>query len=133
MRSGNGGVAGSGNRLELSVRNWLLAYGLTAGIYLFQTDSERLSAGGSPFMSPWLHTSALSVFAVLAVVVSVVYGAVARWLSEYERYADDAPAAALGFVRRQRAAPVWHDRNESAPPRRLFGLAFESRPPPAAA
>jgi hypothetical protein len=120
-------------RLELSWRSWLLAYALTAGIYLVQTDGERLAVGGSPVMSPWLHTSALSVFAVLAVFVSVVYGAVARWLAEYERYAQAAAAAALGFVRRLRAAPLWHDRTAPAPPRRRFGLAFECRPPPAAA
>jgi hypothetical protein len=120
-------------RIELSVRSWLLAYGVTAGIYLLQTDSERLVVGGSPLISPWLHTSALSVFAVLSVIVSMVYRAVARWLAEYERYAEAAAAAALGFVRRLRAAPLWHDRTEQAPPRRLFGLAFECRPPPAAA
>jgi hypothetical protein len=120
-------------RLEVSLRSWLLTYALTAGIYLLQTDSERLAVGGSPLMSPWLHTSALSVFAVLAVIVSMVYGAVARWLAEYERYAEAAAAAALGFVRRLRAAPLWHEGTEPAPPRRLFGLAFECRPPPAVA
>lgn len=119
-------------RIELSLRNWLLAYSLTAGIYLVQTDSERLAVGHWPLMSPWLHTSALSVFAVLAVIVSVLYAAVARWLTEYERYAESSVAAALSFVRRLRAAPLWHDRTEHAAPRRLFGLAFECRPPPAA-
>ena len=120
-------------RIEFSLRSWLRAYGLTAGIYLVQTDSERFAVGDWPLMSPWLHTSALSVFAVLAVVVSVVYAAVARWLAEYERYAESSVAAALSFVRRLRAAPLWHDRTEQAAPRRLFGLAFECRPPPAAA
>jgi hypothetical protein len=118
-------------RIELSLRSWLLAYALTAVIYLVQTDGERLAVGGSPLMSPWLHTSALSVFAVLAVIVSVAYEAVARWLAEYERYAQSSAAAALSFVRRLRAAPIWHDRTEQAAPRRLFGLAFECRPPPA--
>jgi hypothetical protein len=120
-------------RIELSLRNWLLAYALTAGIYLVQTDTERLAVGHWPLMSPWLHTSALSVFAVLSVIVSVVYAAVARWLTEYERYAKSSVTAALSFVRRLRAAPLWHDRTEQAAPRRLFGLAFECRPPPAAA
>jgi hypothetical protein len=120
-------------RIELSLRHWLLTFALTAGIYLVQTDTERIAVGGWPLMSPWWHTSALSVFAVLSVIVSVLYGAVSRWLFEYERYAEAAIAAALGFVRGQRAAPLWHDRIEAAPPRRLFGLAFESRPPPATA
>jgi hypothetical protein len=120
-------------RIELSLRSWLLSYGVTAGIYLVQTDSERIAVGHWPVMSPWLHTSALSVFAVLSVVVSLVYSAVARWLSEYERYAEAVAAAALSFVRRLRAAPLWHDRTESVSPRRLFGLAFECRPPPVTA
>jgi hypothetical protein len=84
-------------------------------------------------MSPWLHTSALSVFAVLSVIVSLVYGAVARWLADYERYVQAVAAAARSFVRGRRIAPLWHDRTESAPPRRLFGLAFECRPPPVTA
>jgi hypothetical protein len=120
-------------RIELSLRSWLLSYGLTAGIYLVQTDTERLAAGNWPLMSPWLHTSALSVFAVLSVIVSVLYRAVARWLADYERYAEAVAAAARSFVRGRRLAPRWHDRTESAPPRRLFGLAFECRPPPLAA
>ena len=120
-------------RIELSLRSWLLSYGLTAGIYLLQTDTERIAAGSWPLMSPWLHTSALSVFAVLSVIVSLVYGAVARWLADYERYAEAVAAAARSFVRGRRIAPLWHDRTESAPPRRLFGLAFECRPPPVTA
>ena len=117
-------------RVTLTLRSWALAFATTAGFYLVQTDSERLSAGDWPLMSPWLHTSALSVFAVLSVLVALVYGAVARWLADYERYAEATVAAARSLVRRLRAAPLWHDRTESAPPRRLFGLAFECRPPP---
>ena len=120
-------------RIELSLRSWLLSYGLTAGIYLLQTDTERISAGNWPLMSPWLHTSALSVFAVLSVIVSLAYGAVARWLADYERYAAAVAAAARSFVRGQRVARLWHDLTEPAPPRRLFGLAFECRPPPVTA
>lgn len=120
-------------RIALTVRSWAFAFATTAGLYLVQTDSERLSAGRWPLVSPWLHTSALSVFAVLSVLVALVYGAVARWLSDYERYAEAAATAARSIVRRLRAAPLRHDRTEPAPPRRLYGLAFECRPPPAAA
>jgi hypothetical protein len=117
-------------RVHLSVRNWAIAYGLTAGIYLVQTDTERFAAGRWPLMSPWLHTSALSVFAVLAVLVALLYGAVSRWLSEYERYAKDAAAAARSLLRGVRIFTTAHARSDCDPPRRLFGLAFESRPPP---
>ena len=117
-------------RVHLSVRNWAIAYGLTAGIYLVQTDTERFAAGRWPLMSPWLHTSALSVFAVLAVLVALLYGAVSRWLSDYERYARDATAAARSLLHGVRAFTIAHARSDFDPPRRLFGLAFESRPPP---
>jgi hypothetical protein len=115
-------------RIELSWRLWLLSFLGTASIYLVQDDVERrvLSSG------PWLHSSALPVFAVLAVVVAVVFRAVERWLGDYEQLAADAVA----FVRRlfvhQSPAAVPHAADALAP-RRLFGLAFESRPPPAVA
>jgi hypothetical protein len=116
-------------RMRVSVRSWAVAFGLTAGFYLVQTDSERFAAGRWPLMSPWLHTSALSVFAVLAVVVALLHGAVSRWLSDYERYAKDAVATARSLLRRVRLVTTPPDRSEFDPPRRLFGLAFESRPP----
>jgi hypothetical protein len=129
---GGADVANPRVRLELSVRNWLLAFALTSGFYLVLTDSERLSLGQSPIFSPWLHTSALSVFAVLSVLVALVYGVVASWLADYERVAEQAraEAAALGLAR---PALVWQNVTEHATPRSLFGLSFESRPPPATA
>lgn len=117
-------------RLELSVRAWLLALVATSGIYLLQTDAEQLAGGRWPLLSPWLHTSALSVFAVLAVVVAVVHGAVARWLDEYERYAEQVAATARFLVSHRRKAAPRRERVAAHAPRRLFGLAFESRPPP---
>ena len=120
-------------RIQLTLRSWMLAYALTAGIYLVQTDTERFSAGQWPLMSPWLHTSALSVFAVLSVVVALVYGAVSRWLTDYERYAQQVAAAARSLLRLLRQVVTPRARSSFDPPRRLFGLAFESRPPPASA
>jgi hypothetical protein len=120
-------------RIELTLRSWTLAYALTAGIYLVQTDSERVSAGEWPLISPWLHTSALSVFAVLSVVVALVHGAVSRWLTDYERYAEQVATAARSLLRLLRQVVAPRARSSFDPPRRLFGLAFESRPPPASA
>jgi hypothetical protein len=81
-------------------------------------------------MSPWLHSSALSVFAVLSVLVALLYGAVSRWLADYERYAEQTAAAARSLLRLARASINSHTRGDCDPPRRLFGLSFESRPPP---
>ena len=120
-------------RLDLSPRLWLWCFLGTALLYLLQNDAERMSTTGEwPVFSPWLHTSALPVFAVLSVVVAVVYSAVARWLADYERYAHAAAARAsrLAGFSPVTARPKTCD---DVPPRGLFGVAFEVRPPPAPA
>jgi hypothetical protein len=118
-------------RLDLSPRLWLLAFLTTSTFYLLQTDAEQAASGRWPLFAPWLHSSALPVFAVLAVLVALAWGAVASWLREYERYAEDtwarAERARHGAGERPRVA---HARTAFAAPRELFGLAFESRPPP---
>jgi hypothetical protein len=115
-------------RLSLSPRLWAAAFGLTSALYLVQADAEGISDGRWALFAPLLHTSALSVFAVLSVVVALLWGAVAGWLAEYENYAE----ATLAHARRLVAADVQAAPHVSAerPPRLLFGLAFESRPPP---
>jgi hypothetical protein len=115
-------------RIELSWRLWLLSFLGTASIYLVQTDFE----GRALSFGPWLHSSALPVFAVLAVVVAVVFRAVERWLGDYEQLAADAVAFVRRLVVHRPPAAVPHAADARAP-RRLFGLAFESRPPPAVA
>jgi hypothetical protein len=115
-------------RLDLGPRLWAAAFAATSLLYLVQMDAERISAGRWPLLAPWLHTSALPVFAVLAVAVALIYGAVARWLAEYERYASELVRA----VRFSASPPATHPRpsSQASGPRLLFGLAFESRPPP---
>ena len=116
-------------RLELSARLWLGAFISTALIYLVQTDAEGISSGRWPLLAPWLHTSALPVFAVLAVVVALVYGVVSNWLADWESYARETAACASRLGHGVRLQPRPGERL-AIPPRRLFGLAFESRPPP---
>jgi hypothetical protein len=119
-------------RIELSPRLWLGAFLATASIFLLQTDAERISTGRWPPLAPWLHTSALPVFAVLAVVVAFVYGVVARLLADYETYALEAVADAwLACDDTAIAQPP--SAHEETTPRSRFGLSFESRPPPAPA
>jgi len=117
-------------RIELSPRLWLISFVGTASIYLVQADAERAETGRWTLVSPWLHSSALPVFAVLAVVVAVLYRAVAAWLADYESLA----AEAVAYARRLTAPglpPVPRSRTaDSRAPRSRFGLAFESRPPP---
>jgi hypothetical protein len=119
--------------IALSPRLWLVSFAVTATIYLVQTDAEGLGAGRWQALAPWLHTSALPVFAVLSVVVAVLYRAVEGWLGDVERLAADA----LELARRLGdGAPLRRPRTgdeDEHGPRSRFGLSFESRPPPVAA
>jgi hypothetical protein len=83
-------------------------------------------------LAPWLHTAALPVFAVLSVVVALVYRAVENWLADYESYARDTAARASRLLGASLPAPR-QAVGDLVTPRSLFGLAFEVRPPPAPA
>jgi hypothetical protein len=117
-------------RPSLSLRVWLAAFVATSCAYLVHIDADSAAAGRWSLFNPWLHTYALPVFAVLAVLVALVFG-LARWLHEIEDYAHRTLERArriLGLslrVRLRHAPPT-----DDAAPRRRFGLAFESRPPP---
>jgi hypothetical protein len=118
-------------RFKVSPRLWFGSFIATSLIYLVQMDAEGISSGRWPLLSPWLHTSALPVFAVLSVVVAVVYRAVELWLSEYETLAKEC---VLRASRGDETVPVPHTAlDDLIAPRSLFGLAFEVRPPPLAA
>jgi hypothetical protein len=116
-------------RLELSPQLWFVSFLATSLIYLVQMDAEGISAGRWPLLAPWLHTSALPVFAVLAVAVALVYSAASCWLADWETYARETQAYASVLVHGAPLLPRPTTRID-IPPRRLFGLAFESRPPP---
>ncbi len=129
---GTAGPSAPRVRIQLSPRLWMLAFLSTSSIYLVQTDAEGITAGRWPLLGPWLHTSALPVFAVLAVAVALVYGAVSDWLADWESYARETAARASRLVHGTRLLPR-PAADAVATPRSIFGLAFESRPPPLAA
>lgn len=120
-------------RIEVSPKLWLGAFLATASIFLLQTDAERISTGRWPLLAPWLHTSALPVFAVLAVVVAFVYGVVTQWLGDYETYARETAADASRACSGGVTAVQPLRAHEEPTPRSLFGRVLESRPPPAPA
>ncbi len=117
-------------RPGLSPRVWAASFAATSLVYLLHADADSAAAGRWPLLAPWLHTYALPVFAVLSVLVALVWR-FARWLYEIEEFANRALARARRIltvavtVRRRRSRPT-----DDAGPRRRFGLAFESRPPP---
>jgi hypothetical protein len=106
-------------RLRLSWRLWLASFLGTTAVFLLQTNAEHAA----------VHSSAIPVFAVLGVFVAVLYRAAEQWLGDYERIAAVA-VAVLQRVATHRPALARPRHRAAAPPRRLFGLAFESRPPP---
>lgn len=120
-------------QVRLSPRVWLLSFAATSLAYLVQTDADGLSAGRWPLAAPWLHTYALPVFAALSVLVALAWS-VARWVHAVEEYGVRVLAQASRILRsvlvgdRPRHARPGDDLR----PRRRFGLAFESRPPPLA-
>lgn len=119
-------------RLALSPRLWAVTFVLTSVIYLVQADVEGLAAGGRwPLLAPLLHTSALPVFAVLAVVAAVLWGAVTGWLADYEHNAREtlARGQCLAFGRPLLTATA--PAGELAVPNaRLLGSSLHQRPPP---
>ncbi len=117
-------------RIQLSGRLWLASFAATSLWYLLQTDAERVANGRWPLLAPWLHTIALPVFAVLSVLLAIGWRAVSAWLAEYEDYAELTLAHARRLLRAA-APPVRRARSAQVEaPRRLFGVVFESRPPP---
>jgi hypothetical protein len=119
-------------RPGLSPRIWLAAFAATSLVYLIHADAEEAAAGRWPLFAPWLHTYALPTFAVLAVAVAALWR-VAGWLYEVEDYAVSTIARARRILwAALRAQPLPHPRagDDDAAPRRRFGIAFESRPPP---
>jgi len=120
-------------RPRLSLRVWAAAFSGTSIAYLVHADIESVAAGRWPLLAPWLHTYALPVFAVVSVAVAIAWR-FASWLHEIEDFA----VRTLDRVRRILAVAPRVRRRYPRPfddtaPRRRFGLAFESRPPPLAA
>ncbi|HEX7084605.1 MAG TPA: hypothetical protein VF186_10870 [Gaiellaceae bacterium] len=117
-------------RPTISLRAWATAFAACSLAYLVQADTEAMTDGRWWLLSPWLHTYALPVFAALSVLVALAWS-VAHWVREVEEYA----VRTLARVRRILDAAGERVTEHAFPaddhgPRRRFGLAFESRPPP---
>jgi hypothetical protein len=120
-------------RPGLSPRIWLGAFLTTSLLYLVHSDADGIVAGRWQMFAPWLHSYALPIFAVLAVVIAVLWR-VASWLYDVEEYAERAIARVRHILNAAFRRETIHARPvDDSGPRRRFGLAFESRPPPLAA
>ncbi|HEY0416060.1 MAG TPA: hypothetical protein VGC78_06710 [Gaiellaceae bacterium] len=113
-----------------SLRVWAAAFAATSTTYAIHADADSVAAGRSAMLAPWLHTYALPVFAVLAVVVALVWR-FATWIYEIEEHAVRTLARARKILTAVTRARTAHPRpTDDRAPRRRFGLTFESRPPP---
>jgi hypothetical protein len=120
-------------RITLSPRLWFAFFAVPATAYLVQTDAARVAHGRWPLFFPWVHSSALPVFAVLSVLLALVWGAVQRWLADYESYVEKVAERARHLVPGRPSRLSFPRIVLAVPPRRLFGLVLDSRPPPAPA
>ena len=119
-------------RLTLSPRLWFAFFAVTATTFLVHADLDHVAAGRWALFFPWIHSSALPVFAVASVVLALLWSMVQRWLADYERFVEDAVRLARTLSSRPTRTPFPHVVL-AVPPRRLFGLVLDSRPPPLAA
>ncbi len=117
-------------RLRLSPRLWLAAFATTSLWYLLETSADEMLDQRRLLLAPWLHTYALPLFAVLSLLVALAWAGVRDWLADVEGYASQTLAQAKRILRRAPALPRARADDDRAP-RDLFGLVFDSRPPPA--
>jgi hypothetical protein len=116
----------------VSPRVWLAAFLGTSLAYLIQADADGAAQGRWSLFAPWLHTYALPIFALLAVLVALAWS-LTHWLRAVEEYGVRAIARARRIIHNAlRARPRYARPHDDCGPRRRFGLAFESRPPPLA-
>jgi hypothetical protein len=120
-------------RIALSPRLAFAFFAGTSLTYLLHADLDHAAAGRWALFFPLIHSSALPVFAVLAVLTAVLWSVAQRWLADYERYAEDAARLARHLARARPRSLAFPRIVLAAPPRRLFGFVLDSRPPPAAA
>jgi hypothetical protein len=117
-------------RPGLSLRVWAAAFISTSVVYLVHADTESAVNGRWPVFAPWLHTYALPVFALLAVLVALAWR-LAGFLREIEAFADRTLERVRSVLARVERVRQRHARaDDDTAPRRRFGLSFESRPPP---
>lgn len=117
-------------RLRLSPRLWLASFAATSIWFLVQEDYVQLAGGRWPLLAPWLHTYALGVFAVLSALLAIGWAAVCDRLADVEGYAAWMFARAGRILRLAAPRSVPRRPADDRTPRHLFGLSFESRPPP---
>lgn len=117
-------------RPGLSPRIWLISFLSTSLVDLLHTDIDGIANGRWPLFAPLLHTYALPVYALLAVLVALAWR-FASYIDDVEDYARRTFALAHRAL-----TNVLPDVGAYAPttddlaPRRRFGASFESRPPP---
>jgi hypothetical protein len=117
-------------RTSLSPRAWLASFACTSVAYLVQMNTARTANQRLSLFAPWLHTYALPMYAVLAVVVAFIWG-LRFWLRDAEEHAVGTLNRARHLLRTVFGVGSSHPHpHDGLQPRRRFGLSLDSRPPP---
>jgi hypothetical protein len=117
-------------RTSLSPRAWLASFACTSVAYLVQMNTTRMADRRLPLFAPWLHTYALPMYAVLAVLVAFIWG-LRFWLRDAEEHAVGTLNRARHLLRTALGIESSHPHpHDGLQPRRRFGLSLDSRPPP---
>jgi len=116
-------------RLRLSPRLWLAAFVAMSLWYLLESSADQMLEQHRFLLTAWLHTYALPVFAVLSLLVALAWAAVRDWLADVEGFASRTLAHAKRLLHRAPRLPRPRPADDRTP-RHIFGLVFESRPPP---
>jgi hypothetical protein len=117
-------------RPQLSCRLWLAAFMSSSVVYLVHADVEGIAVGRWQLFDPWIHSYSLPIFALVALAVACAWR-FASWLHDVEDYAAQTIAKVRRILTLALRPPAGSRRPvDDTAPRRRFGLAFESRPPP---
>jgi hypothetical protein len=128
--AGHGHMPSPRLRPGLSLRVWAAAFGATSLVYLVHADTESAVAGRWPLLAPWLHTYALPVFALLAVLVALAWR-LAGFLHEIEAFATARRAWSAESSRRSSGCGnATHARPTTTRRRGRFGLFRVTSSPP---
>jgi len=117
-------------RITVSTRLWFAFFAVTSTTYLLHADLDHVAGGRWALFFPWIHSSALPVFAVVSVLLALVWSVVHRWMADYEQFVEDAARIARSLTRARPPRASFPHVSLAVPPRRLFGLVLDSRPPP---
>lgn len=114
--------------LGFSPRVWLLSFLMMTFLDLVPRGIGAMSSGCWGLATPWLHSQALPVFAVIAALVAVLWQTTHAWLRSFDRHVVELRRLIRSwFGASQRD---WATTYSSVALCSVTGLVHAARPPP---